>query len=339
MRKTLTLLAAALVALLLAPLTATAQSEPVTVSFSGLEPLGDSAVYEGWLIIDGEPYSTGTFNIGADGAVNIISPRTVENANAASTYVLTIEPANDPDPAPAATHVLAGDFVDGTARLSIGHPAALGTDFSDAGGTYIIATPTTSATDDELSGVWFLDPTGANGPVPSLDLPTLPEGWHYEGWAVIDGQPISTGRFTSVTGADDFSSFSGPDGNPPFPGEDFIINAPNGLFFPTNLSGATIVISVEPEPDDSPAPFALKPLVGQVPGDVTPATPQPLGDGPVGISGTATINGAPAAASSGAAPAELAFTGAESWVLAGGAVALIAIGAAFVTAGRRQMIG
>ena len=30
---------------------------------------------------------------------------------------------------------------------------------------------------------------------------------------------------------------------------------------PTVLTGMTAVISVEPDPDDSPAPFALKPLV------------------------------------------------------------------------------
>lgn len=332
MRKTFTLLMAGLAALLLAPLTAAAQSGPVSVQFSGLELLGDSAVYEGWLIIDGAPQSTGTFNVDAAGNVQVISPRTVENAAAATTYVLTIEPANDPDPAPASTHVLAGDFTDGSAALTISHPAALGTDFSQAGGSYIVATPTTASTDDDLSGVWFLDPTGADGPAASLDLPTLPDGWVYEGWVVIDGTPLSTGRFTSAAGSDDFGGFSGPDGAPPFPGEDFITNAPAGLTFPTDLSGRTVVISVEPAPDDSPAPFALKPLVGQVPGDVAVGTSQTLGDGPVAITGTATINGGADVA------AELAFTGAESWYLAGGAAALIAIGGAFVLAGRRQMV-
>ena len=31
---------------------------------------------------------------------------------------------------------------------------------------------------------------------------------------------------------------------------------------PTDLSGGTVVISVEPFPDDDPAPFVLKPLLG-----------------------------------------------------------------------------
>jgi hypothetical protein len=345
MRKSLLLLLAALAALLLAPLTASAQTTPVTVSFDGLEPLGASSVYEGWLIIDGAPQSTGTFDVDADENMVNAKTRAVENAESATAYVLTIEPANDPDPAPAPTHLLAGDFTDGIASLTVGHPAALGTDFSQAAGEYILATPTTATDDDNLSGVWFLDPTGASGPAASLRVPTLPDGWSYEGWVVIDGTPVSTGRFADVAAADDFNGFSGPDAGPPFPGEDFVANAPAGLSFPTDLSGRTVVISVEPAPDDSPAPFALKPLVGQVPSDVQPATPQALGLGPVAVSGTATLttaatgSGDAASSSDDAAsgePQELAFTGTETWILAAGAVMLIAAGSAFVMTSRRH---
>jgi hypothetical protein len=52
---------------------------------------------------------------------------------------------------------------------------------------------------------------------------------------------------------------------PPFPGEDFLMNAPAGVTFPTDLSGATAVISIEPRMDDDPAPFMFKPLVGAIP--------------------------------------------------------------------------
>ena len=51
---------------------------------------------------------------------------------------------------------------------------------------------------------------------------------------------------------------------PPFPGEDFLVNAPSGLAFPTDLAGGVAVISIEPEPDDSAAPFTLKPLAGGI---------------------------------------------------------------------------
>jgi hypothetical protein len=52
---------------------------------------------------------------------------------------------------------------------------------------------------------------------------------------------------------------------PPFPGEDFLFNAPAGLTFPTDLMGGVAVISIEPSPDNSADPFTLKPLVGNIP--------------------------------------------------------------------------
>ena len=59
---------------------------------------------------------------------------------------------------------------------------------------------------------------------------------------------------------------------PNYPGEDFLVNAPDGLEFPTDLRGAAVVISIEPSPDDSAAPFFLKPLFDQVPEDATDHT-------------------------------------------------------------------
>lgn len=47
---------------------------------------------------------------------------------------------------------------------------------------------------------------------------------------------------------------------------------PAGLTFPRNLSGSAAAISVEPVPDDSPAPFAIKPLTGAIPANALPGT-------------------------------------------------------------------
>ncbi len=67
------------------------------------------------------------------------------------------------------------------------------------------------------------------------------------------------------TGADDAAPYSGTGMAPPFPGEDFLRNAPAGLTFPTDLSGLMAAITIEPDPDDSPGPFlALKPLAATV---------------------------------------------------------------------------
>jgi len=259
----------------------------IVLDFDGLETLGADAVYEGWIIVDGAPVTTGRFNIDADGEAiaedgggHVFEiPADVD----ATAVVVTIEPTVDPDPAPSATHILAGDVVDGEAALTIGHPAALGTDFADVSGVYILGTPTDGDGNNELSGVWFIDLPLAQG----LDLPELPEGWVYEGWAVIDGVPVSTGRFTDAAAADDFDGFSGDQGGPPFPGEDFIVNAADGVTFPTDLTNSTLVISVEPDPDDSPAPFVLKPLVSEVADGIGDHVVQSFGGGPAAPTGTA----------------------------------------------------
>jgi len=241
----------------------------LNVNFTGLEDLGSDYAYEGWVIVNGAPVTTGVFTVDASVTPSQTSFEiSTEDLESATTFVLTIEPSPDPDPSPSAVHILAGDFSGKQADLVVGHGAALGNDFAGAEGSYILATPTDGNSDgDENSGVWWLEIL-ADGPSAGLDLPALPEGWAYEGWAVVDGTPLSTGRFLTAEGRDDFNDFSGTDNaGPGYPGEDFLLNAPSGLNFPLDLSNQTVVISVEPVPDNSPAPFTLKPLVGAVPSD------------------------------------------------------------------------
>jgi hypothetical protein len=240
----------------------------LTLNFSGLENLGSDYVYEGWLIVDGAPVSTGTFTVDEEGMMSqttfSLNASFVDNA---TTFVLSIEPKNDSDPAPSETKMMAGDFSGSSAPLTI---APVG-DFMNAMGTYILATPTDGTETNENSGIWFLDlSTGA--PTVGLDLPELPAGWKYEGWVVVDGKPVTSGTFTNTKATDDADPFSGsmalPDVNGTdgfFPGEDYLMNAPSGLSFPTDLAGGTAVISVEPYPDNSPMPFTLKPLVHDIP--------------------------------------------------------------------------
>ncbi len=242
-----------------------ANSQTVTLNINGLKDLGSNYQYEGWLIVGGMPVTTGTFTVDASGVLSqtIFSVNLNDLINA-TTFVLTIEPIPDPDPDPSNTHILAGNFIDFDAPLSVGHPAALGDDYSGIDGKYILATPTNGDNTDELSGIWFLD-LSSGSPDVGLTIPTLPAGWKYEGWAVISGMPVTTGTFTTVDMVDEADPYSGPDQGPPFPGEDFLVNAPMGFTFPTNLSGMTGVISIEPDPDNSTAPFLLKPLVGGIP--------------------------------------------------------------------------
>ena len=244
-----------------------ATDNQLTLNLSGLEDLGDDYAYEGWIMVDGSPKTTGVFTVNANGVASQTTFEVgEEDLEKATAFILTVEPSPVSDPAPSAVHILAGDFSADNAALTVSHSAAIGTDFTASTGKYILATPTDGMDNNEESGVWFLD--NSNDPaVAGLNLPTLPEGWADEGWAVIDGTPVTTGTFTSVSGSDSASTFSGSQGGPPYPGEDFVQNAPAGLTFPTNLQGATIVISVEPVPDNSSAPFVLKPLVGMTASD------------------------------------------------------------------------
>jgi hypothetical protein len=244
-----------------------ANSQTLTLDINGLEDLGSNYQYEGWLIVGGMPVTTGTFTVDGSGVLS----QTVFNVSLndlinATTFVLTIEPIPDPDPSPSSVHILGGNFIDYDAPLSAGHPAALGDDFSSIDGKYILATPTNGPSTNELSGIWFLDLSGGS-PAVGLTLPTLPAGWKYEGWVVITGTPVTTGTFTAVDMVDEAAPYSGPMPGPPFPGEDFLVNAPAGLTFPTDLSGMTAVISIEPDPDNSSSPFLLKPLVAGIPVD------------------------------------------------------------------------
>ena len=137
--------------------------------------------------------------------------------------------------------------------------------FNNVLGEFIVAAPTgTGAAEEEFSGLWFLNNSSGTA-VQGLTLPTLEDGWKYEGWVVVDGVALSTGTFTSLNTADEGAPFSGDNDGPPFPGEDFLVNAPTGVTFPTDIRGKTTVISIEPSPDNSAAPFTLKPLAGAIP--------------------------------------------------------------------------
>ncbi len=244
-------------------------TQNITVDISGLEALGDNFAYEGWLLVNGAPVSAGVFDVAADGSLSTNTfVVNISDAASATAYVLTIEPKPDTDPQPTDTHLLAGDFSGNTANLRLEHMAALGDNFTTASGDFILATPTDgSSITHETSGVWWFDPATATA---TLALPVLPPGWKYEGWAVIDGTPVTTGTFTSTTGKDDAAPYSGTAApGPNYPGEDFLMNAPMGLTFPTDLSSKTIVVSVEPDPDNAAGPFLLKPLVGMVPAAAT----------------------------------------------------------------------
>lgn len=243
----------------------TVASSQLKLNLTGLENLGANYKYEGWIVVNGAPVTTGTFTVNDAGILSKttfdVAATTLANATA---FVLSIEPANDTDPAPSNTKYLVGDFSGNTATVNTGIVG----DFSAATGKYLIASPTDGGL-NPYAGVWFFD--GVNG-VTGLNLPTLEAGWKYEGWAVTNNgnTVLSTGTFTNPVGADNSAIYSGPMSGPASPGEDFVTNAPTGVTFPLDLRGAKLVISIEPNPDNSPMPFKLKPLSHDVSQTVAP---------------------------------------------------------------------
>lgn len=233
-----------------------ATTSDLTLNIAGLETLGSNYVYEGWVIVNGAPVSTGTFT-----SVTFPQTFTVDSDDLANAtaFVLSIEPAVDPDPAPAPTKILRGTFSGNSAAVT----TEIVGDFSTAAGSFFLRTPTDETgmnNGNDQYGVWF----GVPGmpPTPDFVLPTLPAGWAYEGWVIGDAGPISTGTFTTFNTVDSGNLLSGTQNNagPPVPGEDFFNNAPAGETFPLDVRGRRVVISVEPVPDDATAPFTLKPL-------------------------------------------------------------------------------
>lgn len=237
----------------------------LTLNIQGLEDLGSGFTYEGWVMVNGTPVTTGVFTVDPAGTLSqSVFPVNAATLDAGTAFILTIEPSPDPDPAPSDNKYLAGAFTANSTSISTNFGPAPG-DFSNASGTFFLRTPTdeimgSANNGNDKDGVWF----GLPGmpPVANTTLPVLPEGWIYEGWVIGATGPISTGTFESFSARDSSNGFSGTEYNmgPPVPGEDFFRNLPAGESLPFSVVGKPVVISIEPVPDNSPAPFTLKPL-------------------------------------------------------------------------------
>lgn len=173
---------------------------------------------------------------------------------------------------PSGVYILGGIMVDGSADLAQDNWLSLAVDFSTISGRYFLATPSAESGDNELSGVWFPD-YAFGTPVQGLDLPQAPEGWDYEGWVVFGSDTLSTGKFYWPGVADTLNLYGGITGNYDFPGQDFLANAPEGMTFPTDLSGAPILVTMEPweDYDTEPlSPFPFRLLGATIPHDAEP---------------------------------------------------------------------
>lgn len=272
----------------------------VVLSVEGLTPLTNGATYEGWVVIRNAPFSTGRFNVTATSSIvdndGLAIPggtfRTELDLEEATAFFISLEPKGDADAQPSPGHILGADLTGPQATLTPAHARALGTDFTTAAGVYVVGAFTTEDPAAAGSGLWFMDLAGGL-PSAGLTLPPAPDGWRYEGWAQFGDTPVSTGTFTRVTGQDETNLYSPSNEGPAFPGQDFLVNPPLGLSFPTDLGGATVFVTLEPDPDASPeTPFALRILEAQVPAGAAAGTPMPLENRADAFpSGTVTFRG------------------------------------------------
>lgn len=295
-------------------------SANLSVTFTGLASLTEGS-YEGWVIDQaGNPNSTGTFTLSANGTHQFTSP-----VSDPTMFVLTVEPPDDSDPAPSDQKILGGPFVNGTASLtSLGFVSTdTNADFASSPGTHVLLTPTTPTDTDNDGGIWLLNPPAPGGaPTGSVTLPVLASGWVYEGWVVFElgtaqQTAISYGKFRpqtdgALSGRDDNAAgiFSGAPGDlsagPPFPGGDFVLangnTVPGSVTLPADFNADDVitgdsqwthVISIEPAFDEGEAelesvPFLLKPF-GNPFGDGGPTDPRTINQMVALPGGTVTI--------------------------------------------------
>ncbi|WP_304143699.1 hypothetical protein [Ignavibacterium album] len=217
------------------------------VNLSGLPTLPSSLTYVGWFDGDDIP-ATYLFDKDADANGNIFysnDQTPLKILDSAQIFYITIESKADigsPNFRPSSRIILQGRFTKGAANLWISENADK---YSIARAKYSLDTPTDNPAANDFSGLWFVDSLDAGTPAAGLDFPVLYGGWIYEGWIQVNGNYLSTGRFSNPAATDLFNGFSGASAGYPFPGEDFLNNAPSGFTFPLDLRGAKVLISLE----------------------------------------------------------------------------------------------
>lgn len=229
----------------------------IALGFEGLLPLTDpEGRYAAWVFLDNrDVIGLGPFNVDDDGRpINpdgeLIQRFTAnENLYSSVSVLITIEPGGIPGATPGSAVILQGPFIDGVAQLRV--PAPLLT--IEAAGSYRVFTPTDGPDTNEGSGLWAVSVDDD----PLLLLPPLNNVYSWEHYLIIGGQTLSMGRFRSPIAPDFINPFSGSEPAPGFPGEDFLVNAPEGVTFPADLSGARLLLTLEPVLNDTADPSQL----------------------------------------------------------------------------------
>ena len=274
------------------------QISAIELDITGLQNLGNSAWYEVWIKGSGggkeTQTSAGVFTVDDHGALSqtafdinlgyLQEALTVfltveEDADAGVRYNITGPDTNmviDTLYEPSKYVILAASIKANNGTFSFGHEDIIDYNFDTITGTYILDTPTNTLVSG-LSGVWFVNDTSSAGDTKfaGLTLPVLPARWTYEGWVELNGQPVSTGKFSNPGIPDKKAQYSGDSLSWAynFPGEDFISDSTGMFTFPTNLSGAELYVTLEaPHPANANSPFTIKLLTATIPANAQTKT-------------------------------------------------------------------
>jgi len=227
--------------------------ESVLLQVDNLAPLDTATqgVYFLWALLErNQAESLGPFFIDESGQIvddtgAVKSQFTSDGFSIRRTLglLITIELPGTSPGSPSGMQILSGTFVDGVADLTV----PISRDIRNAAGSLRVFTPTDGPDTNETSGFWMQDRNGD----PSLDTPDTTAALVYETFIDISGRSLPVGRFEVPDAADDVNQYSEelfP--APERPGEDLLRNAPEGLSFPTDISGARVTISLEGRRND-----------------------------------------------------------------------------------------
>ncbi len=258
---------------------AVGEVQAILVDVTSLQPLdpGTDGIYYLWALLErNESQSLGAFNIGASGQMVDTSGAPLGEFRSDQfslretlRMLITIESDAEAPSAPSGMQMLSGTFIEGVATLTVPISSAI----MSASGSVQIFTPTDGPDTNETSGFWMVDGNGD----PSVSLPDTTAALIYETFIDINGSSLGVGRFDRSDQADDLCRFCADDAPAPErPGEDLLVNAPDGLTFPASLAGARITVSLEGRTFDFFPRSQLIVLEGFVPVGVTPRTLLPL---------------------------------------------------------------
>ncbi len=258
---------------------AVGEIQAVLVDVSSLKPLDPATegIYYLWALLErNESRSLGAFNVGASGQIVDTSGATQREFRSDQFQLrktlgmlITIEAEAAAPESPSGMQVLSGTFIEGVATLTVPISSAI----TSGNGSVSIFTPTDGPNTNETSGFWMVNPNGD----PLVNLPDTTAALVYETFVDFDGHSLNVGRFDRPDRADDFCRFCADVAPPPSgPGEDLLVNPPDGVAFPADLAGARITVSLEGRTNDFARRSQLVVLEGFVPIGVTPGTIVPL---------------------------------------------------------------